>query len=180
MYTRMRQAVACQMGFVGAPMIYYGDEAGMWSPDDPSNRMPMVWPEMKFEDPQVKFDDTQFAFYQRAIAARRQLPPLSLGFFHAIHVDDPRGVYAFQRDLGDAHVYVVVNRSDQQRKITLPVSDANGTKLINWLDEKQSTIVGTDGGSERPVLRAKGAGVAVNGGKILITVEPFESAMLSK
>lgn len=180
MYARMRQAVACQMGFVGAPMIYYGDENGMWSPDDPSNRMPMVWPEMKFEDPQIKFDDEQFAFYQRAIAARRQLPPLELGFFHAIDVDDPRGVYAFQRDLGDAHVYVVVNRSDQQRKINLTVSEANGTKLINWLDEKQATLVNSDGPTARPTLQANGAGIAVNGGKISITLKPFESAILSK
>ena len=176
----MRQAVACQMGFVGAPMIYYGDEAGMWSPDDPSNRMPMTWPGMKFEDPQVRFDETQFAFYQRAIAARRQLDPLSLGFFHAIEVDDARGVYAYQRDLGEARVYVVVNRSDQERQISFAVSDANGTNLTNWLDEKQATIVGTDGGSERPMLQAKSSGVAVSGGKISITLKPFDTAILSK
>ena len=29
---QMLQAVATQMTFLGAPMIYYGDEAGMWSP----------------------------------------------------------------------------------------------------------------------------------------------------
>ena len=42
-WTRMKQAVTWQMTFVGAPMIYYGSEAGMWSPDDPSNRQPMIW-----------------------------------------------------------------------------------------------------------------------------------------
>src|SRR5262249_49101916 len=34
-WQRIRQAVACQMCFVGAPMIYYGDEAGMWAPRYP-------------------------------------------------------------------------------------------------------------------------------------------------
>ena len=39
-----------QMTFVGAPMVYYGDEAGMWGADDPDERKPMVWPEYKYEN----------------------------------------------------------------------------------------------------------------------------------
>src|SRR5438067_10515192 len=38
-----------QMTYVGAPMIYYGDEAGMWGATDPDDRMPMVWDDLKFE-----------------------------------------------------------------------------------------------------------------------------------
>ncbi|MEA2735225.1 MAG: cyclomaltodextrinase / maltogenic alpha-amylase / neopullulanase, partial [Humisphaera sp.] len=110
MYRRMLQAVAVQHAMVGAPMTYYGAETGMWSPDDPSNRMPMVWPEMKFEDPQVKFDPDVFAFYQRAIAMRKQLPSLRLGFFRGVLSQDDRGVYVFARELGDEVAYVVVNR----------------------------------------------------------------------
>lgn len=34
----------------GAPMIYYGDEAGMWGGDDPDcHWKPMVWPGMIYE-----------------------------------------------------------------------------------------------------------------------------------
>ena len=33
-----------QFTYVGAPMMYYGTEAGMWGADDPCDRMPMVWP----------------------------------------------------------------------------------------------------------------------------------------
>ena len=63
---KQKQAVALQMCFVGAPMTYYGDENGMWSPDDPSNRQPMVWKDLEpYDDPEVKFDDDLFAFYQR-------------------------------------------------------------------------------------------------------------------
>jgi glycosidase len=182
MYTRMRQAVAAQMGFVGAPMIYYGDEAGMWSPDDPSNRMPMVWPEMKFDDPQVKFDDKQFGFYQRAIAARRQLEPLQLGFFHATVIDDARGTYAFQRDLGDRHAYVVINRSDRDRTIKVPSTDADGTPLVNWLDPRQAEMINADGGAAaRPLLKLKPGAklIDVTGGAFSVTLKPFESAILS-
>ena len=33
----------------GAPMIYYGDEAGMWGANAPCCRKPMLWPELDFE-----------------------------------------------------------------------------------------------------------------------------------
>ena len=31
------------MTYRGAPMIYYGDEVGMWGADDPHDRKPMIW-----------------------------------------------------------------------------------------------------------------------------------------
>ena len=44
-----RLVTLLQMTYVGAPMIYYGTEAGMWGGDDPCDRMPMVWQDMVFE-----------------------------------------------------------------------------------------------------------------------------------
>jgi glycosidase len=175
MYKRMRQAIAAQIGFVGAPMLYYGTEAGMWSPDDPSNRMPMVWEGMKFDDPQVRFDEEQFAFVQRAIAVRHQLKPLRLGFFHAIVVDDANDVYAFQRDLGEERAYVVINRSDQARTIKLPVADANGKVLINWLDMDD---VWSDGMKLTPKVGVMRLGVS--DGTFPLKLGPYESAILSQ
>src|SRR4051812_25490551 len=140
-WKRMEQAVAAQMAFVGAPMIYYGDEAGMWSPDDPSNRQPMLWPEMKFDDPAVKFNPELFAFYQRTIAIRRKLPELQQGFFHGIVVDDAKAVYAFARDLGDLHAYVVLNRSDQERRVEVPASEPGAAKVVNWLDRSDARLI---------------------------------------
>src|SRR5690606_36161528 len=43
-----RQIIAFMICYVGAPMFYYGTEAGMWGANDPDCRKPMVWPEMKF------------------------------------------------------------------------------------------------------------------------------------
>jgi glycosidase len=129
MYERMKQAVAMQMTFVGAPMIYYGDEAGMWSPDDPSNRQPMVWHDMKFDDPDVQFNSDVFAAYQRWIGIRNKTPALRTGFFRPLIVDDNKGIYAFARDLGDDHAFVVINRSEQPRVVTVPMGD-NKSKQI--------------------------------------------------
>jgi len=42
--------VTFQMAFTGAPMIYYGAEVGMWGADDPTNRKPMVWEDLKYKD----------------------------------------------------------------------------------------------------------------------------------
>ena len=37
------------MTYVGAPMIYYGDEAGMWGAGDPDDRMPMIWKDLQYQ-----------------------------------------------------------------------------------------------------------------------------------
>ena len=56
-----RLVVLFQMTYVGAPMIYYGDEAGMWGSNDPDDRMPMVWPEMQFAPQALLCTDLQVA-----------------------------------------------------------------------------------------------------------------------
>ena len=44
---KQKLAVGIQMTMPGAPMVYYGDEAGMWGGDDPDCRKPMIWSGMK-------------------------------------------------------------------------------------------------------------------------------------
>ena len=83
---RVQRLVALlQMTYVGPPMIYYGDEAGMWGADDPCDRMPMVWPELTYDPQQAdplgrKRGRTNrgvrrdlFRFYQAAITLRREM-----------------------------------------------------------------------------------------------------------
>ncbi|HYO09616.1 MAG TPA: alpha-amylase family glycosyl hydrolase [Tepidisphaeraceae bacterium] len=182
MVRRMLQAVAVQHATVGAPMTYYGNEAGMWSPDDPSNRMPMTWPEMKFDDPQVRFEPEVFDFFQRAIAARNTLPQLRLGMHRGVMSDDARGVYAFARDLGDQQAVVVINRSNQEQTISVPADGADGVKLINWLDPQQAELSDAADPAARATLKPKGGAKqsSVTGGAFSITLKPFESAILSR
>lgn len=45
----MKLTVLFQMMWPGAPMVYYGEEAGMWGADDPDNRKPMLWPDLKYQ-----------------------------------------------------------------------------------------------------------------------------------
>ncbi|XAM01639.1 alpha-amylase family glycosyl hydrolase [Phycisphaeraceae bacterium D3-23] len=132
---RMRQLVAFQMAFVGAPMIYYGDEAGMWGPDDPSNRMPMVWEDLEpYEGEAVAFDAEMFTWYQRCIAVRNKVPALRTGTYRTVLVDDEAGVLVFERALGDERVYVVMNRSRSARRVVFAVDEAlEGRALADLL-----------------------------------------------
>lgn len=45
-----KSMISFQMAYVGAPVVYYGDEVGMWGADDPTDRKPMVWDEYTYDD----------------------------------------------------------------------------------------------------------------------------------
>jgi glycosidase len=115
--------IALQMTYVGAPMIYYGDEAGMLGANDPDSRKPMVWPDLTYEPESVRADGSSYAtpqpvrfnkelhaYYKQLIAIRRANPALSRGSFETLFA---RGdVFAFARKLeGQQSVFVLFNRS---------------------------------------------------------------------
>ncbi|MDX1531966.1 MAG: alpha-glucosidase C-terminal domain-containing protein, partial [Rhodothermales bacterium] len=121
-----------QMTYVGAPMIYYGTEAGMWGADDPDDRKPMVWADLDYdpecEDPlgrertcdPVAFDEELFAFYRDAIALRNAHAALRRGDFEVLLADDDRNLFAFARTLEDEALVVVMNRSDEAHSVRVP------------------------------------------------------------
>jgi glycosidase len=187
-WQRMRQAVAVQMTWVGAPMIYYGDEAGMWSPDDPSNRQPMIWKDLgPYDDPQVKFDQTQFNAYQRLIAIRRYFDaPLATGMYRPVLLEDAASVFAFSRQMGDQNVIVAVNRSDKPQVVSIPVTSfADGAKLINLMDPSSARVIPVDDKSNeesdvRPelVIQPAAKQLVIKDGKCRVPLAAWGSAVL--
>lgn len=134
--------VIFQMTYLGAPMVYYGDEAGMWGANDPCCRKPMVWPHLTYEPEVVLPDGTvretavpvQFnhelhAHYRRLIAIRNGSPALQRGSFTTLLTDDTRQLYAFQREHEGEQVIVILNRSSGAQRVTLE-NLGNG----RWLD----------------------------------------------
>ena len=121
-----------QMTYVGPPMLYYGTEAGMWGADDPSDRKPMVWADMAYDDEcgdplgreracaPVAFDAELFAFYRDAIALRHAHDALRRGAFEVLTADDEHDLVAFARTLGDEALVVVMNRSDEAHSLRVP------------------------------------------------------------
>ena len=113
-----------QMSYVGAPMIYYGDEAGMWGADDPDDRKPMLWDDLVYEhelshplpgksrtDDEVTFDNDLFKYYQSLVKIRKDNLALRQGSFASMLVDDQNDIYAFKRSAKNNELIVVLNRN---------------------------------------------------------------------
>ena len=143
-----------QMTYVGAPMIYYGDEVGMWGANDPDSRKPMVWDDLVYEDEvtlpdgskkdqpdKVEVNRDLLEHYRKLIALRRDLPSLRRGSFETILIDDERQLYGFRRKLNDEEVIVVLNNSNQKQEAAL---DVTGSWQDRWnggqLDEASGRL----------------------------------------
>ncbi|HRK30457.1 MAG TPA: alpha-amylase family glycosyl hydrolase [Tepidisphaeraceae bacterium] len=180
-WARWLQMVACQMTFVGAPMIYYGNEFGMYSPDDPSNRMPAWWRDLQpFDNPDFKFDEEILAFHQRTIAIRNKFTALQEGFYRPLVVDDDAGVIAYAREKGDEAVYVVINRSNQPTTVQLPV--ANGRRLFDYLSESAKVSFEDDGAASRPTISVASDAkpFVVTEGNVRVELPTYGTAILAE
>ena len=142
---RLQRLVALfQATYVGAPMIYYGTEAGMWGADDPDDRKPMVWPDLDYAveddhplgrarpaDP-VAYDDSLAAYYRSIIDLRRSTEVLRGGDYATLLTDDARRLVAFSRtgggeaggEAGREAALVVLNRSDEAHSLRMALPDS--------------------------------------------------------
>jgi cyclomaltodextrinase len=134
--------VLFQMTSLGAPMVYYGDEAGMWGADDPDERKPMLWADMAYENesshpfgkprPSDKneFNADLFQCYKDLIAIRKAHPALSLGDFATLLTDDGHDTYAFLRKQDSERIVVVVNNSALAQQVNVRLSEKQ--RASNW------------------------------------------------
>lgn len=123
-YQRLKLIVLFHMTYCGAPMIYYGDEVGMWGANDPCNRKPMLWSHCHYEpettapdgathDPDpVACDTTLHSYYRSLIHLRRTTPALNHGTYQTVYTDDDRHVIAYTRTHKNACILVVINAGD--------------------------------------------------------------------
>jgi len=165
-----RLIVLFQMTYVGAPMIYYGDEAGMWGANDPCCRKPMVWPDLRYEaeaagpdgrpraEPQpIAFDADLHAHYRRSIALRAALPVLRSGTVETLLADDARQVLVHLRRDAEALAVVAINRSEAPQTIELASSGRP-----RWRDRLNGDAV-----------------VEAHGGSLTVTLAPLWAAVLA-
>jgi len=132
---RIQKLIALfQYTYVGAPMIFYGTEAGMWGADDPDDRKPMVWEEFDYE-PEKRhplgkkrptddnnFDRILFDWYKKLGEIRNQCLVLQTGKLQQLLSDNKKNVLAFARFLNDEKFcFVVFNRSLDTQKIQVPM-----------------------------------------------------------
>ncbi len=121
-YARARLAALLQMTYVGTPMIYYGDEVGMWGADDPSSRKPMLWKDLEpYDEPEENHVmDEQLAFYKQAIALRNNHRALRSGNIRTLLTDNDANTWAFMRANDDEQLIVVLNASNEPQSLNVP------------------------------------------------------------
>ena len=121
-YRRARLFALLQMTYVGAPMIYYGDEAGMWGSDDPNNRKPMLWKDLEpyADSDQNQVIDAHLEFYRSAIALRRAHAALRVGGFRTLIADDSQDLWVFVSEDAEEEILVALNASESDAQFDLP------------------------------------------------------------
>jgi len=114
-YARARLLALLQATYVGAPMIYYGDEVGMWGADDPSCRKPMLWKDLEpYQDAKHDFVmEDQLQWYRRVFGLRRAHPALRTGSLHTLLVDDEQRLWVFERAGGGEKLLVALNGGEE-------------------------------------------------------------------
>jgi glycosidase len=102
-------------------MIYYGTEAGMWGANDPDDRQPMLWDDVRHE-PEThtprgrcgararRPDKALQAFYRKAIALRRRHEVFRRGSLAWVDTGDER-LLGYVREHDGERVLVLLNAS---------------------------------------------------------------------
>jgi glycosidase len=147
-----RVVAALQMTCVGAPMIYYGDEAGMWGANDPCCRKPMVWPDASHADEStnpdgsdrsaadpVRFDQGMFDWYRGLAGMRSSHPCLRRGRMRSLATSGD--LMAFERSLDQERLVVAMHRGSGEATLDLP-GIATGRTVLGDPSRCQTTSQG--------------------------------------
>ncbi len=144
-YHLLKQLVIFQMTWPGAPMVYYGDEVGMWGANDPDCRKPMLWDDMigdretflpdgsKLDTPNVVYPNQDLiGFYKKMIRLHNLEPALKYGETNIFISENDRKLLGFTRTYNDEKLYIVFNSDTGSQRVPLQVN-ANGDyiDLIN-------------------------------------------------
>ena len=108
----MREAVMVQMTWVGAPTIYYGDEAGLTGFTDPDNRRPYPW---------GKEDQELINYHKELIALRKVSPEFRIGSTKELSLE--YNILAYGRFTIDEQSIVIINNNDSEKELNLKVAD---------------------------------------------------------
>jgi len=133
----MKQAVAFQMTWPGAPTIYYGDEAGLAGWTDPDNRRPFPW---------GKEDKELIGLHIALANIRKAYPVLRHGSVEFLW--NGHGFLSYGRWDKNKAVVVAINNNQCPMEVELPVwkiglQEGGLTELLvtcNFEEKKKHTI----------------------------------------
>jgi len=132
---KMKLAVVFLMTYIGAPVIYYGDEVGMMGGEDPDCRRTMIW-----NKNQQNID--LLNFYKKIIKLRKESLALRRGNFKCLYQQG--GLHCFSRQLNEEKIIVALNNSVKNEEIdfSLPgIKDRNSLRIKDIFDSTNSSFV---------------------------------------
>ena len=106
----MRQAVVMQMTWVGAPTLYYGDEAGVCGWTDPDNRRSYPW---------GRENNELIRFHKEMIRIHRDYQVFKTGSMLYLHGEN--GLIVYGRFQGEEKAVIAVQTGGTQREIQVDV-----------------------------------------------------------
>lgn len=106
----MKEAITFQMTWIGAPTLYYGDEAGLCGFTDPDNRRPYPWGKEDFEI---------LNFYKYLIKIRKENNVLKSGSLEYLLANN--GIISYGRFNKNEKIVVILNNNSQERCLEIPV-----------------------------------------------------------
>jgi len=136
-----------QMTYTGAPMLYYGTESGVWGGQDPDDRSPMNWQDIRFDAQagthspayirpadDMNFDSSLAGFYRQSLNSRATLintwSPDSRRQSRLIRMPSPTNTFVYGNyevitNLlgGVPHLYTVVAFNFGNDTLTFPFRD---------------------------------------------------------
>ncbi|MBX7245105.1 MAG: hypothetical protein K1X53_06380 [Candidatus Sumerlaeaceae bacterium] len=182
-YEKMKGLLPLQFSYPGAPMIYYGDEAGMWGADDPENRKPMIWKDLEpYEKPKENyFMKDVFSAFQRAAAIRNTFAVLARGNFRHLLTQD--NLYVYARLIGNECAIVLCNRSDKQQPVSISLPSGTLGRYVDVLrDPAVKVIPGSMARDSRTRVEVGGDAELLDGtdGILDAVLPPFSTIILVK
>ncbi len=106
----MREAITFQMTWIGAPTIYYGDEAGVTGWTDPDNRRTYPWGDE---------DKDLIDYYKTLIAIHKQYRAFAWGSLDYLYMS--YGIMCYGRWTDDEKIIVLINNNDSPQEVIVPV-----------------------------------------------------------
>ncbi|MDO4619652.1 MAG: glycoside hydrolase family 13 protein [Lachnospiraceae bacterium] len=143
----MRAAVLMQMTYVGAPTVYYGDEAGVVGFTDPDNRRTYPW---------GREDKDLLAFYKLAIALHRKYETLKEGSTKDLCSGYHSVVYGRFSD--EEQFVVAVNSGSTPIALEIPVWET-GVPRTTSTEMTELLMTWKEGYSTEPVKHEVVAGI---------------------
>lgn len=148
----LKQITIFQFTFVGAPMIYYGDEVGMWGANDPCCRKPMIWEDISYENERykpngkkiisgykVEQDKDMLSLYKKLIKVRSEYICLRQGNYKTIITDDKKSIFAYSREFKNEKIIVIFNLDERNHEIEIKF--INNHIFVDLLNENKNIKV---------------------------------------